>query len=289
MVVTVSTQKGGAGKTTSSVHLAVGLSRAGYRVLVVDLDAQAHATKWLLPSVPRDARGAAGVLESGQPPSEDDLLPVPERDGLWVLPGSLALRKSNITLRDIPGADRVLATALAGVGDSFDFCVIDTPPAVELVTYNALAAADWVLVPVTSAFLSLDGLGELRKTLELVKSRTNPRLQILGYLHLGVNQGHSISREVREILQTQPGEKLLKAEVRTSNVQTSIAAHHLTAWDKSAGDERGLEDWTALMPELLSRMGLKASAKRAVAKKPASQKSTGKGKAKVPARKGRAV
>ncbi|WP_181791495.1 ParA family protein [Myxococcus llanfairpwllgwyngyllgogerychwyrndrobwllllantysiliogogogochensis] len=295
-VVTVSTQKGGAGKTTSAVHLAVGLNRAGYRVLVVDLDAQAHASKWLLPAIPRDALGAAGVLESGEPPAEEDLLPVPNRPGLSVLPASLALRKSNITLRENPGADRVLSSALAPIGGSFDFCIIDTPPAVELVTYNALAAADYVLVPVTSAFLALDGLGELQKTLELVRSRTNPRLEVLGYLHLAVTKGYSNSTEVREILQKKQGSKLLKCEIRTSSVQMTIAAHRLTAWDKEAGDERGLEDWTAVQAEILGRMGVKAAAKPATAKKQASPKSKAvttarsvKGTAKVPARKARAT
>lgn len=292
-VVTVSTQKGGAGKTTSAVHMAVGLQRQGYRVLLIDLDQQCHATKWLLPQVPASVTGAAGVLETGEAPSESDLLPVPGRDGLWVLPGTVALRRANITLRDHPGADRVLSNALRPLQDDFDFAIIDTPPAAELVTYNALGAADYVLVPVTSAFLSLDGLGELKKTLELVRARTNPRLEVLGYLHLAVNQAHAVSREVREVLQKGQGDKLLKTEVRTSNVQTTIQAHRLTAWDKEAGDARGLQDWTALLPEMLQRMGTKpggggkAKAEKSKAKGKSDVKDTA-GKAK-PARKGRAA
>ena len=220
---------------------------------MVDLDSQGHSTKWLLPSVPKGVRGTLGVIETGETPAASEMLPVPGREGLWVLPGSRALAMAELLLAHEPDSGQVLARALEGLRGRFDVVVLDCPPALGHVTSNAIAAATGVVVPVLSAALAVDGLVEFDVTLEKVRRRTNPRARVLGYLHNAVNASHRVTGETRELLREQRGPLLFSTELRASVRQADIQLHHATAWDKGE-DPRGREDWERLLPEVLERL-----------------------------------
>jgi chromosome partitioning protein len=181
-----------------------------------------------------------------------------------VLPATDALSMAELQLSQEPGADRVLRTALEGLTGRFDFVVLDCPPNLGLVAYNALAAADGVVVPVLSTFFALQGLGRLEKTLAKVRARTNPAVRVLGYVHNVVDAREDIARETREVLRAEKGDALLGSELRVCTKQKSMPAKHLTAWDEGASP-RGREDWESLLPEVLERLQVVPLRKRKVA------------------------
>ena len=251
-IIAVANAKGGAGKTTLSVHLATGLARAEQRTLLVDLDSQANATGWLLPPLPSSAPGIADALVRGLA-LDKVLLEAPGRQGLWVAPATQALSSLDLALSAEVGGETLLAKALAGVGERFDVVVLDCPPNLGLSVVSAIYAARWLLSPVPTAFLALAGLRRLEDTLERIRERLNARTDVLGYVLFDVDSREAIAGEARELLEQQAAGRLFKAEVRTSAAAKALPAHRLTAWDPGA-DARGLDDYTALLAEVRQRL-----------------------------------
>ncbi|HEU5434539.1 MAG TPA: AAA family ATPase [Thermomicrobiales bacterium] len=179
-IVAFANQKGGVGKTTSAVNAAVSLARRGFRVLLVDIDPQGNATSSL------------GVEKSGLARSTYDVLVddaavaaaiVPDaRPNLDLLPSTPVLAGAEIELVERPEREFRLRRALAAVADRYDLIVIDCPPSLGLLTVNALSAARSVVVPIQCEFLALEGLGQLITTIDLVKQRLNPPLDVTGVL-----------------------------------------------------------------------------------------------------------
>ncbi|HET7092329.1 MAG TPA: AAA family ATPase [Thermomicrobiales bacterium] len=179
-VVAFANQKGGVGKTTSAVNAAVSLARRGFRILLVDIDPQGNATSSL------------GVEKSGLACSTYDVLvddaPVESavvadaRPNLDLLPSTPILAGAEIELVERPEREFRLRRALAAVADRYDLIVIDCPPSLGLLTVNALSAARSVVVPIQCEFLALEGLGQLITTIDLVKQRLNPPLDVTGVL-----------------------------------------------------------------------------------------------------------
>jgi chromosome partitioning protein len=245
--IAVTNQKGGVGKSTVAVHLAVGLARAGHRVLVVDLDKQAHATLWLLGEVPT-AQGVAELLTG----RDWQARRAQEREGLDVLAGTDDLPDAEIKLQ-MRGGALALRRGLEKLGKGYDYAVLDTPPNLGLLVINALAAADGVVVPVLPNYPSLLGLAELDATLGHVRAELQLAPRLLGYLLFGVNARKALPEESRERLETQAPGRLLKAEVRVSANAESLLANRTTAWDPGA-DPRGAEDYPAVLAEVLERL-----------------------------------
>jgi chromosome partitioning protein len=199
--IAVANQKGGVGKTTTSVNLAVALARAGKRVCLVDLDPQAHATLH------------AGVLPGSHPVSAYDVLVggqpltaalVPAGENLWVVPSHIDLSAVEMALANTPGRERILRQrvadeprcAAAESDKAFDYMVIDCPPSLGLLSLNAMAAVDEVLLPLQPHFLALHGLSKLLETIELVAEHVNPRLRLLGVVLCMYEAGTRLAAEV---------------------------------------------------------------------------------------------
>jgi chromosome partitioning protein len=207
--VALANQKGGVAKTTSTVNLGVALRELGYGVLAVDMDPQGNLTmsQGVDPETLRVSM--FNVLVQGIP--IDDV--IFERE-IHVAAASIDLAGAELSLAPVIGRERALAKALLAVGDLYDFILIDTPPSLGLLTVNALTAADGVIVPVQCEYLSLRGLAQLERTLELVRENLNPRVHILGILPTLFDSRTLHGTEAIEVLRSNFGDLVFKTVVR---------------------------------------------------------------------------
>lgn len=262
--IAVANQKGGVGKTTTSVNLAVGLARAGRRVLLIDLDSQAHATLHV------------GVMPGSHPLSAYDVLvggesltaaTVAASDNLWVVPAHIDLSAVEMALASKNGRESILTQRIAAdprcsgpAPDAYDYLVIDCPPSLGLLSLNAMAAVDDVLLPLQPHFLALHGLSKLLETIEMVADHVNPRLRLLGVVlcmfEAGTRLATEIGRDV-EAFFTSAAERhpaweqarLFETRIRR-NIRLAEAPSFGQAIFDYAADSNGAEDYAALAAEV---------------------------------------
>lgn len=192
--IAVLNQKGGVGKTTSAVNTAAALAAAGRRVVVIDFDPQAHMTIHLGVEPTAVRIGAYEVLTESAG-FESSLMLV--RPNLWLLAANINLVGAETELVNVVGREIILREAMQSCRDKFDFCLIDCAPSLGLLSLNALAAAEEVLIPLQPHFLALQGFGKLLQTVDLVNKRINPRLKVTGVLLCMHDTRASLSSEVR--------------------------------------------------------------------------------------------
>jgi chromosome partitioning protein len=176
-VITVANQKGGVGKTTSTVNLAVALSMHGLRVLVVDLDPQGNASTGLGVEHSSGTPSIYEVLVDGMP-LEEAAVPVQQAPNLWCVPATIDLAGAEIELVSVVAREHRLRRAISSYGNDVDYILVDCPPSLGLLTVNALVAGDEVLIPIQCEYYALEGLGQLLSNIELIKSHLNGGLQV---------------------------------------------------------------------------------------------------------------
>ncbi len=191
--VAVLNQKGGVGKTTTAVNLSAALAELGHRVCVVDMDPQAHATLHLGVTAREDERSLLDVL-LGECALADITHDVRER--LALVRASIDLAAAEAELAGVEGREAALSTALDAVESQYDFLFIDCPPSLGVLTINALAAVDEVLIPMQPHFLALHGLSKLLETIELAAERLNPKLRLRGVVLCMYDAGTRLAAEV---------------------------------------------------------------------------------------------
>jgi chromosome partitioning protein len=250
--VAVVNQKGGVGKTTTAVSLGAELGRAA-RVLLVDLDPQANATASLgidpravQPSTYEALLGEASLPEVVRP----DVQP-----GLDLAPASRALAGAQVELVEAERREQRLAEALAPLRGRYDAVLIDCPPSLGLLTLNALVAADAVLVPVQCEYLALEGLGQLMDTLDLVRERLNPRLELLGVLMTMHDPRTNLSAQVVDEVRRHFPAATFQAVVPRS-VRLSEAPSFGQPIGVYAPHSRGAQAYAALGDEVRARLGV---------------------------------
>ena len=246
-IVAIVNQKGGVGKTTSCVNLCAAVKNAGQRVLLCDFDPQANATS----GMGVDKTLSKGVYEVviGEVPAKDAIVSTKYGD---VLPSNKALAGAGIELITMERREYLLRDALAQVSGEYDFIFIDCPPSLELLTLNALCAADAILVPVQGEYFALEGLSDLLNTVRIVRRSLNPKLELEGVLLTMFDGRTNLALQVaEEVKHYFPGK--VYATVIPRNVRLSEAPSHgkpIFAYDRTS---RGAEAYGALAAEFLQR------------------------------------
>ena len=218
MWTAIISKKGGVGKTTTAVNLAAALARSGQKVLVVDLDSNAGASLSLGLEKEELAPGTADVLLRNV--SLWSAIRSTEQENLWILPSSVDLRSAEIELDRLSGKERQLERKLEPLRKSFDQIIFDCPPALGLLTQNALFAADAFLIPALPQYLALEGLEHLIATAERFQLRAGHRPQSLGIVLTAVDYRIKSMRELIAHMREKYGSKVFAVEVRTN---TSLA------------------------------------------------------------------
>jgi chromosome partitioning protein len=246
-VYALANQKGGVGKTTTAINLAACLAEAGERTLVVDLDPQANATSGL----GERANGSSSLdLLDGIQLSE---LAMPTRFArLDLVPARPELAGAAVELARRSDGERYLADALAGAGNGYSFVFVDCPPSLGPLTVNALAAADRVLVPVQAEYYALEGLAQLVGSVELVRSRLNPKLALGGVLLTMVDRRTRLAADVAAEVRRHFGELVFRTSVPRSVRVAEAPSHGLpvTAYDRSSA---GADAYWKVAMELVGR------------------------------------
>jgi len=192
--IVVLNQKGGVGKTTAAVNIAAALAAIGLKVAVIDLDPQAHLTIHFGLEPETIEAGSYRVLTQSAKFEEEIML---VRPNLWLLPANINLVGAESELVSVVGRETILREAVGTVQDKFDYSFIDCAPSLGLLTLNALAAADEVLIPLQPHFMALRGFGKLLQTIDLVNKRINPNLKVKWILLCMFDSRVSLPKEVK--------------------------------------------------------------------------------------------
>ena len=247
-IIAVVNQKGGVGKTTTTVNLTAALAALGKKVLLCDFDPQANATSGMGVDKNTASPNVYDVLINGTDPKRGV---VSTRYG-DVLPSNKALAGAGIEMIGIEGREKLLKTALDALAPGYDFILIDCPPSLELLTVNALCAAQTLLVPVQCEYYALEGLSDLLATVRIVKRGLNPKLGLEGVLLTMFDSRTNLSLQVaQEVKRHFPGQVF--ATVIPRNVRLSEAPSHgkpISAYDPYS---RGAEAYAALAEEVAGK------------------------------------
>jgi chromosome partitioning protein len=250
-VISVTNQKGGVGKTTTAVNLAAALAMKGHRTLLIDLDPQGHASISFLEAAEIDGSIYDTLVESHT--SIKDVICSAPAENLDIAPARIGLAKLEIKLSGEFDGHYRLRDKLASMENDYRFMIIDTPPTLGLLTINALVASSHVIVPIQSSYLALEGTDDLLDTIQRVRQRVNPSLELLGALVTMFDRRTVLSRDVVQQVREVFGDKVFKTIV-TRNVRLEESPAYKKSIFTHAPKSTGAEQYAKLGEEVLARV-----------------------------------
>ncbi len=250
-VFCIANQKGGVGKTTTAINLAAALAKQDQKVLLVDLDPQGNATM------------GSGIDKTTVPHHLYNVLigevSIPkatvwsESGGYDVLPSNRELSGAEIDLVNLPDREKRLQKAILGVGNQFDYVLIDCPPTLSLLTLNGFAAANGVIIPMQCEYFALEGLSDLVNTIKRVHRNINPQLNLIGLLRVMFDSRVTLQQQVSAQLETHFKDKVFKAVI-PRNVRLAEAPSHGIPGVNYDRSSRGALAYLAFAKELMARV-----------------------------------
>jgi chromosome partitioning protein len=251
IVIAIANQKGGVGKTTTAINLAAGMAMRGRRTLLIDLDPQANSSI-TYHDQRTQARSMYDVLANGCAPLADIIQPT-RVPGLEIAPARIGLAKLESQLVGELDAHFRLKDRLATVSDRYDFVVIDTPPALGLITVNALVAATHLLVPVQSSYFALEGTDDLLETVDKIRARPNPELKLLGAVITLHDKRTTLSRDVHKAITDVFGDRLFRTTI-TKSIRLEESPAHKEPIFTFAPQSSGAYEYYRLCEEVIERV-----------------------------------
>ncbi len=252
MIIAITNQKGGVGKTTTAINLSAAMASKGLSTLLIDLDPQANSSMSFL-----DLDGnPPGIYEALSEPGvgiSDITRRAEKLEHLAIAPSSIRLAKIEAKLLGEIDSYYRLKDEIALIREHYDYIVIDTPPTLGLITVNALAAATHVLIPIQSSYFALEGTDDLLETIDKIKRRTNPELQILGAVLTLYDKRTLLSRDIREQVAQVFGEKLFDTVISKSVRLEESPAYRESIFTYSPRSS-GAYEYYKLSEEILARV-----------------------------------
>jgi chromosome partitioning protein len=252
MIIAIANQKGGVGKTTTAINLAAGLASKGMKTLLVDLDPQANSSMSFL-DIRQLKLTMYDALTQDEVHLQDIIVPAQKLGNLAVAPSTIALAKIEAKLIGELDSHYRLKDELLRVQDAYDYVVIDTPPTLGIITVNALVAASHVLIPIQASYFALEGTDDLLETIDKIKIRANPQLQILGALITMYDKRTLLAKDILEQIQSVFGVKVFNTVI-TKSVRLEESPAYRESIFTFAPRSTGAYEYYRLSEEVLSRV-----------------------------------